>query len=63
MVEYIYRFSVYRKSHKLFISLPVIARNRVLLRLRGFLHAFHLVEMTIPKKHHLKRSPVIQSVA
>ena len=30
---------------------------------RGFLHAFHLVEMTIPKKHHLKRSPVIQSVA
>ena len=35
-----------------------------LLRLRGFLHALRLVEMTIPpKKRHLNRSPVIQSVA
>ena len=37
--------------------------NKVLLRLRGFLHAFHLVEMTIsPKKHRLERSLVIQRV-
>ena len=29
----------------------------VLLRFRGFLHALHLVEMTIPpKKRHLERS-------
>ena len=75
MVEYIERFGVYRKSHELFISLPVIARNRVLLRLWGFLHALCLVEMTtkkttssrvpfsVKKERHLERSPVIQSVA
>ena len=35
-----------------------------LLRLRGFLHAFHLVEMTTKREYrHLERSPVIQSVA
>ena len=33
------------------------------LRLRGFLHALRLVEMTTKKEHrHLNRSPVIQRV-
>ena len=62
-IAHIERFSVYRKSLKEFISTRVIARNKVLLCLRGFLHAFHLVEMTIPpKKGHLQRRPVIQRV-
>ena len=61
---HIERFSVYRKSREGFISTRVSTRNKALLRLRGFLHAFHLVEMTTKKKHrHLNRSPVIQSVA
>ena len=38
-------------------------RCAALLRFRGFLHAFHLVEMTVPrKKRHINRSPVIQRV-
>ena len=57
---HIERFSVYRKSLEGFISTRVIARNKVLLRLRGFLHAFHLVEMTTKKQltkyRHLERS-------
>ena len=61
-IAHIERFSVYRKSLKGFISTRVITRNKVLLRLRGFLHALRLVEMTIPKKRHLNRSPVIQRV-
>ena len=56
-IAHIERFSVYRKSLKGFISTRVIARNKVLLCLRGFLHAFHLVEMTTKK-----RSTVISSV-
>ena len=48
-IAHIERFSVYRKSCKGFISTRVLARNKVLLRLRGFLHAFHLVEMTTRK--------------
>ena len=51
-VAHIERFSIYRKSLKGFISTRVIARNKVPLRLRGFLHAFHLVEMTIYFYHH-----------
>ena len=38
-----------------------MARNKVLLRLRGFLHALCLVEMTIPQKNVIssvvERSP------
>ena len=45
-IAHIERFSVYRKSLEGFISTRVSTRNKVLLRLRGFLHAFHLVEMT-----------------
>ena len=37
---HIERFSVYRKSLKGFISTRVSTRNKVLLRLRGFLHNF-----------------------
>ena len=48
-IAHIERFSVYRKFLKGFISTRVIARNKALLRLRGFLHAFHLVEMTTRK--------------
>ena len=36
-IAHIERFSVYRKSLKGFISTRVIARNKVLLRLRGSL--------------------------
>ena len=46
-IAHIERFSVYRKSLGGFISTRVIARNKVLLRLRGFLHALCLVEMTV----------------
>ena len=35
--------------------------NKVLLRLRGFLHAFHLVEMTIPPKKTVISSEVERS--
>ena len=55
-IAHIERFSVYRKSQQGFISTRVSTRNKALLRLRGFLHALRLVEMTILKKRHLERS-------
>ena len=61
---HIERISVYRKSQQGFISTRVIARNKVPLRLMGFLHALRLVEMTTKKEYrHLERSLVIQSEA
>ena len=46
-IAHIERFSVYRKSREGFISTCVSTRNKALLRLKGFLHALRLVEMTI----------------
>ena len=43
-------------------ALHQFIQSVALLRLRGFLHALRLVEMTVLQKRHLNRSPVIQRV-